>query len=258
MANRMTGSLIVKEQFNKQATNFNDWSVTQDERIHRSLYNFFGIEAGDRLIDFACGTGAFDIYLAQRARAVYGVDISEGMIEIAVKSAELYNLNNIEFVCCDVERVPFESSGYECVISKSAFHHMNNYGTVFKEMKRCCKEQGRVCIEDIISYDDKKLDDFFEEFECEVDISHNLSLSKLEIVNLYRQNDVRVIRLFESIFELNLNDYIKHAVQTERARERINGMLNMGLMDSEISQCFVTRNETLYWKRKVLTIVGQK
>ena len=254
----MTGNLKVKEQFHKQATNFNNWSITQDERIHRSLYNFFGIEAGDRLLDFACGTGSFAVYAAQRTKAVQGVDISEKMIEIAVESAKQRNLKNIKFLCCDVEKVLLESDSFECVISKSAFHHMKNYKTIFKEMKRCCKKQGRIGIEDIISYDDKNLDDFIEELECEIDESHNLSLPKLELINLYRQNDVEIFRLFESISELNLIDYVNHAVQPEKAREKIIDLLNAGLRDDQISHWFVTRNDSLYWKRKVLTIVGQK
>lgn len=254
----MSANLKVKKQFNKQAGNFNDWYITQNERILRSLYNFFGIEPDERLLDFACGTGAFAVYAAQRTKAVQGVDISEGMIEIAVESARQRNLKNIDFLCCDVENVPFESDGFDCVMSKSAFHHMKNYKTVFQEMIRCCKKQGRICIEDIVSYDDKKLDDFFEELECEIDISHNLSLSKPEIINLYKQNGVEIVRLFESTAELKFFDYVHHAVQTEEAGRKINHLLEAGLKDDKISKWFVNKNDTLFWKRKVLTIVGQK
>ena len=257
-ANVMTDNLKVKEQFNKQAANFNDWPVTQEEKIHRALYNFFGIKADERLLDFACGTGAFAVYAAQRTKAVQGVDISEGMIEIAVESAEQRVLKNIAFLCCDVEKVPLESDDFDCVISKSAFHHMKNYKTVFKEMIRCCKKQGRIGIEDVISYDDKKTDDFFEKLECEIDISHNVSLPKTEIINLYKKNGVEIFRLFESISELNFIDYVNHAVQTEDAGQKISTLLETGLKDDQISKWFVTRNNALFWRRKVLTIVGRK
>ena len=254
----MSNGLVVKEQFNIQANNFDHWNVTQDERILQSIYNFFGIGANDNLLDFACGTGAFAIYAAKRIKSVQGVDISEGMIEIAVKHAKQQKLDNINFLCCDVENVPFESESYECVSSKSAFHHMKNNKLVFKEMKRCCKEQGRICIEDVILYDDKKLDDFFENMEIRIDKSHHVSLSKLEIVNLFKQNDIKIFRVFESISELDFIDYVNHAVQTPEDRLRINEFLKEGLQDSSISKCFITRNNTLYWKRKVLSIVGQK
>lgn len=254
----MSENLTVKEQFNKQSTNFSNWPITQDQRILGSLFNFCDIKPGDRLLDVACGTGAFAVYAAQRIKAVQGVDISEGMIKIAVESAKQRNLKNIRFLCSDVEQVPFESDYFQCVISKSAFHHMKNYKIVFQEMKRCCQKQGRICIEDIVSYDDKKLDDFFAQLEFEIDHSHHLSLSKLEIINLYKQNHVKIIRLFESIPQLNFFDYMNHAVQTENARQKINQLLKAGLKDNQIAKWFVTRNDTLFWKRKVITIVGEK
>ena len=254
----MSNSLLVKEQFNIQAANFDDWHVTQDERILQSIYNFFGLGVNDNLLEFACGTGAFAIYAAQRIKSVQGVDISEGMIEIAVKNAKQRSLDNIRFLCCDVENVPFENDSYECVSSKSAFHHMKNNKLVFKEMKRCCKEKGKICIEDIILYDDKKLDDFFENMELKIDKSHYVSLSKLEIINLFKQNNINIFRIFESISELNFFDYVNHAVQTAEGRMKVNDLLEKGLKDSSISKCFITRDNTLYWKRKVLTIVGHK
>lgn len=256
--NRVTNSLVVKAQFDKQANNFDEWSITRDQKILGSLYDFFGINVDDRLLDFACGTGAFAIYAAQRAKSVWGVDISEGMIEIAIQSAKQNKLNNINFLCCNVEKVPFESESFEYVSSKSAFHHMKNYKIVFQEMKRCCKTEGRVCIEDIIAYDNKDLDDFFEELEYQIDKSHHLSLSKPEIINLYKQNDMRIFRIFESISELNFFDYVNHAVQTESARRKISDLLTVGLKDDQISKWFVSKNDTLFWKRKVLTIVGKK
>lgn len=254
----MMDKLVVKEQFNKQAVNFNNWAVTQDEKIHQSLYNFFGLEPDEHLLDVACGTGAFSVYAAQKSRAVQGVDISEKMIEIAVENAKGKNLKNARFLCCNVEKLPFESNSFDCVISKAAFHHMNNYQAVFAEMVRCCKKQGRVCIHDIVLYDLALLDNFFEELECEIDISHNLTLSKEEIIKLYQEKGLKILRLFESTPELNFIDYLNHAIQSGQAKEKINELVNSGLKKAEIAHWLLMKNGKLFWKRKVLTIVGQK
>jgi len=254
----MTQNMNVKKQFNMQATNFDNWSVTNNEEILRALYNFFGIEPEDQLLDFACGTGAFSVYAAQKTKAVQGVDIFEKMIEIAVANAKQYELTNIKFLCCDVEKVPFTDESFDSVISKSAYHHMKNNQSVFNEMKRCCKRQGRIGIEDIISYDDQKLDEFFEELELEIDPSHHLTLSKAEVVNLFKENDVKVFRIFESVSDLNFFDYVNHAVQSEKAKQRINDLLEVGLKDSEISRWLFIKDGVTIWKRKVITIVGRK
>jgi len=251
-------SLLAREQFNKQAVNFNNWAVTQDERNHRFLYDFFDLAESDRLLDVACGTGAFSVYAGRKIRAVWGVDISEKMVEIAVESAARNGLSNVNFLCCGVERLPFADSSFECVVSKSAFHHLQDCQTVFREMARCCRKLGRVGIQDIVLYGDNRLDSFFEALERKIDLSHNRSLSKEETVELYRQNGLKVTRLFESVSELRFDEYVSHAVQTAEAKEEIRKMISRGLKDTGISRWLVERNGVSYWRRKVLTIAGEK
>jgi ubiquinone/menaquinone biosynthesis C-methylase UbiE len=254
----MRKNQIVKDQFNKQAQNFNHWDITQNEKIHQSLFIFCGLQPGDVLLDAACGTGAFAIFAAKKIKTVKGVDISENMIEIARQQAKKSGLKNIEFTCHDVENIPCGNETFPVVLSKSALHHMKNYETVFKEMIRCCQKGGRICIEDIIVYDDKKLDDFFEALEVEVDRSHNHSLSKHTIFNLYKQHYIKVLRLFESTVELDVDDYVNHAVQSKNSKQKINQLLQAGLIDKNISPYFIKKEKRLYWKRKVFTIIGQK
>ncbi|HEY6872552.1 MAG TPA: class I SAM-dependent methyltransferase [Geobacteraceae bacterium] len=254
----MSGNLKVKEQFDKQAHKFDEWSVTRNTKILDSLYNFFGIESDDRLLDVACGTGAFAIHAAQRTRLVRGVDISEGMIGIAIEEAKKNELDNVDFFRSDVEKLPFDDCMFDSVVSKSAFHHMKNSGTVFGEMKRCCVPGGRICLEDVILYGEKKLDGYFELLECEIDDCHHCSLSRRAMVDLYRGNGIEVTRIFESVSDLNFFDYINHAFQSEDARERVAAMFEAGMQDAEIAKWFVMKDGALYWKRKVLTIVGRK
>jgi len=66
----MAGSWNVRDQFNKQATKFNNWAMTQDEKNHQFLLEFYNISAADELLDLACSTGTFATYAAQRAKSV--------------------------------------------------------------------------------------------------------------------------------------------------------------------------------------------
>ncbi len=254
----METNVLVKNQFNKQAQNFNDWSVTRDLRVLQALFNFCELRPGDKLLDVACGTGAFAVFSAKRINQVKGVDISEGMIGIARKHATESKLENIQFICHDVENIPFGDNLFSVVISKSSFHHMKNYEKVFSEMLRCCKEGGRICIEDIVSYEDEKLDHFFEKLELIIDASHHLTHSQNDIFDLFKQHQVKILRSFESESILHFFDYVNHAVQSESSKQKIDQLLEFGFSDRDISGCFVLEDEVLYWKRKVLTTVGQK
>jgi ubiquinone/menaquinone biosynthesis C-methylase UbiE len=206
---------IVKQQFNSQADNFHSWAVTKNTQYMQRYADFINISKTDSILDVACGSGDFAVFMADKAMRVHGVDISEGMIEIAKKQARANHLNNIDFECHDVEYLPCRGHSFSVVLCKSAFHHMKNYTRIFKEMTRCCHPDGRLSVQDITTYDNRKVNDYFEKFEKEVDISHHATLSKADCFQLFDQNNMDIIRSLVVEIELNFNDYLSHAHQTK-------------------------------------------
>ena len=85
---------IVKRQFDKQAENFSNWSVTKNTEYQKAYFDFCQISVHDTLLDFACGTGEYALFAAPKVKYVHGVDISERMIEIAQKQAAKTNIDN--------------------------------------------------------------------------------------------------------------------------------------------------------------------
>jgi len=152
---------IIKRQFDKQAKNFSSWSVTKNTEYQNAYFDFCAISPQDTLLDFACGTGDSVIAVAPRIRYAHGVDISNGMIEIAKKQAMQANVENARFLCHPVESTPFEDESFSIIICRSAFHHFYHYETIFNEMLRCCQIGGRISIQDIVAYPDDKINDFF-------------------------------------------------------------------------------------------------
>ncbi len=228
--------LKVKKQFDLQAQSFSNWSVTRNEEYMQAYFEFMGIGKEDELLDIACGTGEFSAFCARRIRGVHGVDISEKMIELAKKQANANGLANITFACHDVENTPCACNSFSVVQCRSAFHHMENYPQVFKEMLRCCRYGGRLAVQDIMAYEDLKVNSFFEALEKEVDVSHNATLQRYEFIDLFDRNQVEVIRSFAVEIELNFRDYMSHAFQSERCLEKIRDLLAEGLQDEDISR----------------------
>ena len=254
----MNTKKIIKAQFNRQSRRFSEWPVTRNQEYMQRYFDFIGISGDDVVLDVACGTGDFSVFTAKRVKRVHGIDISKGMINIALKQAKANSLSNIHFVCHDVEHLPCESNSFTVVVCKSAFHHMKNHGNVFREMIRCCRKGGLLSIQDIVSYDNRKINDFFERIEKQIDVSHNASLSKDMYFRMYNQNNIEIIQSFDVDVELNFSEYLGHAHQSKNSIKRINGLLEYGLEDEEISEFFIMNNEELFFKRKVFLILGQK
>ena len=101
---------IVRDQFNKQAEKFANWSIGKNIEYLNGYYNFCDIQSSDKLLDVACGPGEFTIFIAKRILETRGVDISDREIEIANSLIKEFGLSNIEFDCSDVEKLPYKDN----------------------------------------------------------------------------------------------------------------------------------------------------
>jgi ubiquinone/menaquinone biosynthesis C-methylase UbiE len=250
---------IVKRQFDIQAENFSRWSVTKNEEYMQAYFGFIGFGKDDELLDVACGTGEFSVFCAKRIKRVHGIDISKGMIELAQEHASASGLDNITFECHDVEHISCPSNSFCVVQCRSAFHHMENYPLVFKEMLRCCRPNGRLALQDIMAYDDQRVNSFFEALEKQVDVSHNATLSRQDFFDLFTRNRVEVVRSFVVEIELNFREYLGHAFQSQGSIKKIEDLLQKGLQDIDVSRFLYMNNDCeLTLKRSVFLILGQK
>lgn len=249
---------IVKRQFDQQAQNFSNWSVTKNIEYQKAYFDFCQISSQDTLLDLACGTGEYVIFAAPKVKYARGVDISNGMIEIAQKQADKENVSNIRFLCHPVEQTPFEAEAFTIVICRSAFHHFKEYDQIFNEMIRCCQKGGRISIQDIVAYPDERIDHFFEEFEKAVDVSHHKTLTKEYIKSLYDQSSITIKNTFEIEIELHLQEYLGHAQQSTENKTKIKKLLELGLSDDHLAKYFIIKGGELFFKREVFLILGQK
>ena len=245
-------------QFDKQAEKFSNWSVTRNLEYMQAYFNFCRMVPEDDLLDVACGTGEFCVFCASRIRSVIGMDISGRMIEIAKLQARKANLNNIHLSCHEVEDLPVPSDAFSRVICKSAFHHLEDLAVVFQEMIRCCREGGRISIQDIVSYEGEKVNDFFERMEQEIDASHHRTCSREFLTHLYEAHQLKITGTYGLEIELDFQEYLDHADQSEVNRKNINGLLDQGLKDEDVSRYFLRKDDHLFFRRNVFLILGEK
>ena len=117
---------------------------------------------------------------------------------------------------------------------------------------------GRITVQDIIAYENPKINDYFERMESLIDISHNMTLSVDSINQWFRDNNIEILRSHIVNVELNLNEYIHHAVQTEERKNEIFDLIDFGINDTDIKKYFIEKEEGWYFKRNVLLILGEK
>lgn len=79
-------------------------NTAQAEVLYNTALDFAQLTGKETVIDAYCGTGTISLYLAQKARKVYGVEIVRPAILDAKRNAEANKIKNAEFIAGDATR----------------------------------------------------------------------------------------------------------------------------------------------------------
>jgi ubiquinone/menaquinone biosynthesis C-methylase UbiE len=106
--------------------------------------------AGDRVLDVACGAGALVVDVAPRVDRAVGVDLSDGMLQIArsrlLAAADAERLANVEFLLGPSDALPFADGDFTALVCTTAPHHFPEPQRSIDEMARVLAPGGRVVI----------------------------------------------------------------------------------------------------------------
>ena len=80
-------------------------NTRQAERLYEQALAYADLHGTETVIDAYCGTGTITLFLAQKARKVYGIEIVQPAILDARKNARDNNVKNAEFIVGDATAV---------------------------------------------------------------------------------------------------------------------------------------------------------
>ena len=109
---------------------------------------------GETCVDLGSGRGTDAIRMAETVGdngMVYGLDLSDGMLKTAEKTASRLGVENIKFIKTDLEDMPIEDNIVDLVISNCVINHAENKQNVWNEVHRILKAGGRFVVSDIYS-----------------------------------------------------------------------------------------------------------
>jgi SAM-dependent methyltransferase len=107
------------------------------------------MQAGDRVLDVAAGTGETSILAARRVGPtgqVLSTDISASMLEVAAQDAEKAGLSNIETRVLDARSMDLPSESFDAVISRMGIMLMPDRHLALAEMRRVLKPGKRLAV----------------------------------------------------------------------------------------------------------------
>ena len=97
--------LIGDVKFAISARSFYQVNPVQTEVLYKKALEYVGLSGDEVVIDAYCGIGTISLFLAKKAKEVYGVEIVPQAIEDAKKNAELNDITNAQFKAGKAEEV---------------------------------------------------------------------------------------------------------------------------------------------------------
>ena len=128
------------------------------------------LQTGETVVDLGSGAG-IDAFLSanhvSKSGKVIGVDMTDEMLDKAKKNAKEGNYPNVEFRKGDIEKnIPIDSESVDAVISNCVINLTTDKTSVFKEVHRILRKNGRMVISDLVTDREIKAENINPEQWC--------------------------------------------------------------------------------------------
>nr|MDJ0511210.1 class I SAM-dependent methyltransferase [Crocosphaera sp.] len=111
------------------------------------LINYVQIKPRQKVLDIATGTGLVAIEVAKKVGIngyVLGVDIADLMLQKAQEKTQVLNLDNLEFLRADIEKINLSSSDFDVIFCCAAIVIFNDISSILKRCYRWLKPGGNL------------------------------------------------------------------------------------------------------------------
>jgi SAM-dependent methyltransferase len=121
-----------------------DWAAIEEQQLptYREAMRRVGVEAGQRILEVACGSGVFLSEVVRHGAHAVGIDASAGLLDLArirVPSGELHQ--------ADMQSLPFRDATFDLVAGFNAFFFADDMVAALREAGRVAKPGAPVVIQ---------------------------------------------------------------------------------------------------------------
>ena len=141
-----------KANYDKMSKWYDILSGCLERKYREAGLQKLGAKEGEIVLEIGFGTGHCILALAQsvgKSGEVYGVDISEGMLNVTQSKVwEALLSERVKLKCGDAAKLPFEANFFDAIFMSFILELFDTpeIPTVLHECQRVLRRRGRICI----------------------------------------------------------------------------------------------------------------
>jgi SAM-dependent methyltransferase len=212
---------VTRREFTKQVGEFErPDSFFGDREVLGWIAAHVPVGPEDVLLDVAGGAGHVGRHLAERAAFGVVVDLTRPMLEAGAAALREAGRRDVVFVEGDATALPFADAQFDVVVSRFAYHHIDEPARAAAEMARVARPGGTVVVIDMVS-EPGEPGERHNELERLRDPSHTRALREPELLAVLGEAGVDAAVAAEHRHRLPAVPWLERAASPDAPRERI-------------------------------------
>jgi ubiquinone/menaquinone biosynthesis C-methylase UbiE len=132
--------------YDETATTYDTLYREEQEHKIREILKHMTIKDSDTVLDAGCGSGFLLEHIQGQAGCTVGVDLSKGLLRIALSRVRQTKMKNVSLVQADVDNLPFREHIFDEVFALTVLQDSSDYGMTLKELTRTTKNNAELTI----------------------------------------------------------------------------------------------------------------
>jgi ubiquinone/menaquinone biosynthesis C-methylase UbiE len=128
---------------------YDNWLQRQTHTVTEWLCRVADLRGGQRVLDLASGSGQPALTAARLVKpggTVVATDLSEEMLRVARRKANMADLDNVEFKVMDMENIDFPDDSFDSVICRWGLMFSPDPARALSEIRRVLKQHRPVAL----------------------------------------------------------------------------------------------------------------
>ena len=123
-----------------------------NSKVYRNTGRYVAAEinADDRVLECACGTGAISVHIAPVCKSLTATDMADGMLRQTSKKTRKFK--NVKVRRADMTSLKCKDSYFDKVVAGNVIHLLDDPEAAVRELVRVCRPGGKIIIPTYINF----------------------------------------------------------------------------------------------------------